>query len=76
MASKSTTQLLVRYPLEWHERLVELCHARGIDPDPPRGRAGGIALLARQLLAEAIGEEARDLHAEQAAKFANERAKA
>ena len=70
MSTKSTAQLLIRYPHAWQARLLELCHERGIDPNPPRGRSGGLALLARQLLAEAIGEEAKDPHEEQSARFA------
>jgi hypothetical protein len=75
MSTKSTTQLLVRYPTEWHPRLLELCQARGIDPDPPRGRAGGLSLLVRLILAEAIGAEVVDPHEEQSGRFAARREK-
>lgn len=69
MSTKSTTQLLVRYPEEWHAMLLDLCEKRGIDPHPPRGRAGGVALLVRQLMAEAIGETVVDQHEEQSKRF-------
>ena len=51
-------------------KLLELCAQRGIDPNPPKGRSGGLTQLARDLLGEAIGEVALDYHDEKAKKAA------
>lgn len=70
MSTTSTITIQARVPQEWEPRLQQLCRERGIELDPPRGRAGGISLLVRQLLGEAIGAQVIDPHEEQSASFA------
>lgn len=68
--TKNTIKLQPRIPADWEPKLLELCKERGIDPNPPKGRAGGLTQLARDLIGEAIGEVALDYHEEKAKKAA------
>lgn len=68
-------QLNSRVPDDWLPRIERAAEEAGFPIEVPRGKAGGVSLWIRSLIARELGEEVVDPHEKQSRHWAKQRAK-